>query len=218
MPFYTPYGASHLDVLYNLLFCDDPGLFRTPGEEPVEPFATLLAPSPDPAELVRIARDDEAEGRVRALAFNRLRQDGHDVPPHVVLGVIVEVALDAGLDVLAAFRDGGVRYLNHASKVAVFEAPPPDVAAAARALVDATQPLVEQIGPWTDDRVPPPTAAGAVRLTMLVSDGLYFGEGPYAALRADGLGGPVLARAETLLNAVVDATVDDGPEGDAQPA
>jgi len=36
-------------------------------------------------------------------------------------------------------------------------------------------------------------------MTFLVSDGLYFGEGPFNALQKDPLGGPVLAKAAQLL-------------------
>lgn len=52
-----------------------------------------------------------------------------------------------------------------------------------------------------------PTAAN-VRITFLVSDGLYFGEGPDPVLRADAMAGPVLAKAIQLLQAVVDPAVE----------
>ena len=204
MPFYTPYAEAHLDTLYNLLFCDDLDLFRTPSGKAEGPLAVVLARSPTPDALLGVARDETAEGRIRALAYNRLREQGERVAERIVLGVIVEVALDGGLDTLAAFREGSVRYLNHAGKVAVFEAAPASVTDAARAVVGASERLAEQIGPWEEARLPPPAAA-AVRLTLLVSDGLYFGEGPYKVLRGDALGGPVLAAAEHLLESVVDA-------------
>ena len=60
------------------------------------------------------------------------------------------------------------------------------------------QPVVNKIGPWDKQRLPPPKA-GNVRMTFLVSDGLYFGEGPFAVLQQDSLAGPVLSKATQLL-------------------
>lgn len=119
----------------------------------------------------------------------------------------VEVPLDNGLDVLAAFSDGGVRYLNQSGKIAVVEADDTPLAGLAKELIAASRPIVEKIGPWEEQRLPPPKA-GNVRITFLVSDGLYFGEGPYAVLQADDMAGPVLAKAAQLLQEVVDTLVD----------
>src|SRR5580698_7024829 len=75
--FYKPYAESYLNFLYNLLFCDDVHLFRndqTTQDEGLWP--TLLAEQPDLKALERIALDVSNEGRIRALAFNRLRAVG----------------------------------------------------------------------------------------------------------------------------------------------
>jgi hypothetical protein len=75
-------------------------------------WPTLLAEPPDKAALRKIAEDQANEGRVRALAYNRLRAAGEKVAPKKLLGVIIEVPLQQGLDVLAAFSEGGIRYLT----------------------------------------------------------------------------------------------------------
>jgi len=41
-------------------------------------------------------------------------------------------------------------------------------------------------------------------MTFLVSDGLYFGEGPFGALQQDRMAGPVLAKATQLLQRAVE--------------
>ncbi|MDN4038389.1 hypothetical protein [Massilia sp. YIM B02443] len=203
-----PYPEAHVNFFYNLLFCDQPELFRKPGaENNAYPWTALLADAPDELELLALAKDEAIEGRIRALAYNRLRAMGAEVPPKVLLGVIVEVPLDNGLDVLAAFSDGGVRYLNQSGKIAVVEADDTPLPGLAKELVAASRPIVEKIGPWEEQRLPPPKA-GNVRITFLVSDGLYFGEGPYAVLQADDMAGPVLAKAAQLLQEVVDTLVD----------
>ena len=200
---HTPYAAPATNYLYNLLFCDDPSLFRNEQTaSSATPWSTLLAEHPDPAALEAIANSEAEESRLRALACNRLRAAGHPVPAKQLLGVIVEVPLQQGLDVLAAYPDGRVRYLNQSGKIAIFEGGPTVVETLAREVVASAQLLVDKIGPWEKQRLPPP-GPGKVRLSFLVSDGLYFGEGPYRDLQQDPLGGPVLAKATQLLQLVV---------------
>ena len=201
---HEPYAEPHLNFLYNLLFCDDPDLFRNHGRVPNDgPWPVLLAEQPDTAALGRIAEDEANEGRVRALAYNRLRSAGEKVAAKQVLGAIVEVPLKQGLDVLAAFSEGGVRYLNQSGKAAIFEGKGNPVEQLAMELVSASQAIVDRIGPWEQSRRPPPKA-GDVRMTFLVSDGLYFGEGPFGVMQRDPMAGPFLARAAQLLQRVVE--------------
>jgi len=198
-----PYGAAHVDMLYNLLFCDDIKLLalHTTGNAS-GPWPVLAAASPGEAALRSIADDAHQASRARAFAYNRLRAEGKDVPPNKLLGVIVEVHLE-GLDVLAAFDDGSVRYLNQSGKVLVIESDAHPAAAAAKALLAASAPVVERMGPWEKQRLASP-APGQVRLTFLVSDGLYFGQGEHAALGTDAMAGPVLDAATALLTKVVE--------------
>jgi hypothetical protein len=202
--FYKPYAETHANFLYNLLFCDDLTLFKNQDSAKGDGlWQTLLAERPDMAALRRIADDEKNEGRVRALAYNRLRGSGEKVPAKKLLGVIVEVPLQNGLDVLAAFSEGGARYLNQSGKVAIFEGQGNPVEGRAKELVSASQPVVNMIGPWDKQRLPPPKA-GNVRMTFLVSDGLYFGEGTFRALQQDSMAGPVLAKATNLLQRAVE--------------
>lgn len=197
--FYKPYAESHVNFLYNLLFCGDASLFRKHDAQAAGGvWEALLAEPPDIAALRKIAEDETNEGRLRALAYHRLRAADEKVPEKKLLGVIVEVPLEQGLDVLAAFSEGGVRYLNQSGKVAIFEGDGNPVAGLAKALIVASQPVVNQIGPWDRQRLPPPKA-GNVRLTFLVSDGLYFGEGALDMLQSDPMAGPVLDSATQLL-------------------
>ena len=207
--FYKPYAEPHLNLLYNLLFCDDINLFRNEKNTQGDGlWPTLLAAPPDLKALQEIALNDSNEGRVRAIAFNRLRAAGQNVPIRKILGVIVEVPQIQGLDVLAAFADGGVRYLNQSGNVVVFEGQGNPVEALAKQLVAVSQPVVERIGPWDGSRLPPPQRE-KVRMTFLVSDGLYFGESPFAILQTDPLGGPVLAKATQLLQLSVEKALPE---------
>lgn len=204
----TPYQTPEVNFIYNLLFCDEPSLFAV-GEGKTSPaWQATLADANSPPDKVRaLAEDPNEESRIRALAFNWLRQHKQPVPRGVLLGVVVEVPLEGGLDVLAAYADGSVRYINQSGKLAIFEGGPPQVQAAAKALVASSQAVVDRIGPWDRPRLPPP-ARGRIRITFLVSDGLYLGEGPFAAMQADPMSGPVVQRATQLLQLVVDKATD----------
>lgn len=200
---YAPYAQSHINFLYNLLFCDDMNLFKGKGlERDGGLWGALLAEPVEKTNLIKIANDESNDGRVRAIAFNKLRASGEDVVPKRVLGVIVEVPLGTGLDVLAAFSEGGVRYLNQSGKAAFFEGQGNAVEYLAKELIAVSQPIVNRIGPSDKKRLPPPKA-GNVRITFLVSDGFYFAEGPFRTMQQDAIAGPVLSKATQLLQRVV---------------
>lgn len=82
-----------------------------------------------------------------------------------------------------------------------FEGPVAPLQPAVTRVLAAARPIVERIGPWDSARPPAPTRN--VRLNFLVSDGLYFGEGPMAALQADAMAGPLLDAGAGLLAEVV---------------
>jgi hypothetical protein len=185
----TAYSDPALNTLYNLLFADD-----------VDAFPMVEASAPT-EELAATADDDSVESRVRVVAFRRLAQRGVPPPAQLpLLGTIVEIGLHEGLDTLAAYADGGARYINHAGAVSIVEGGGP-LAAQVEAVLLTSKRAVAAIGPWQGERLPPPSTDQA-RLTFLVGGQLYFGQGPFDALASDGLAGPVLATATTLLSVI----------------
>jgi hypothetical protein len=120
-----------------------------------------------------------------------------------VLGVVVEVALPGGLDVLAAYADGSARYLNHSGKVIVWEGASDTVAALVHELLTAGQQVADRIGPWEGARPPRPTG-DAARINLLTPSGLHFGEAPFGVLWNDALAHPVLAAAQALMIALME--------------
>lgn len=202
VPPYSPYVSVAANQIYNLMFCDDTRAFlSSPGQQAAQWQSILAANPPDVPALKALSGNSAEEGRIRYLAFRELRRTGHPVPEKHILGVIVEVPLRGGLDVLAAYAEGGVRYVNQSGKIAVIEGVDSfhrlvaDLFAAARLVVNV-------IGPWLEPRRrPPPT--GSIRMTFLVSDGLYFGEGPFSIMQREQLAAPVIQKATELLQAVV---------------
>jgi hypothetical protein len=203
-PPYAPYTSEAANAIYNLLFCDDPAAFLgNPDHESTSWQLALASSPPDVPALQALAADRTQEGRVRYLAYQELRRAGQSVTTKRLLGVIVEVPLDGGLDTLAAYSEGGVRYVNQSGKMLLIEGVP-SFMPLVETLFEAAQPVVEAIGPWKEARRSPP-AQGNVRLTFLVSDGLYFGEGPLAVMQREPMAAPVIQRATELLQAVVAA-------------
>ena len=125
----------------------------------------------------------------------------------MLLGVIIEVPLKYGLDVLAAYTDGRVRYINQTGKMTIVEGGSPRLESLAKELVKASQAVVSKIGPWEKARKPAPEK-GNIRLTFLASDGLYFGEGPFEIMQQEPMVAPVITKAIELLQLVVNASVD----------
>lgn len=201
----APYQEAELNTFYNLLFCDEPSLFAAKTAAASLAWQDLLfAAVPSVGDIRRLAENPDEESRIRLLAFNRLRAAGQSVPARELLGVIVEVALSGGLDVLAAYGDGRVRYINHTGKAAVFEGVPAALAAKARETIEFGRVAVNQIGPWDMPRLPAPKT-GNLRLTFLVSDGLYFGEGPFDVMQDEPMAAPIVQKAGELLQLVVTA-------------
>jgi hypothetical protein len=123
----------------------------------------------------------------------------------VALGVVVMVSVGGAHDTLASYRDGSVRYLNHAGGVAVIDSPTPVIAAATAELNAAGQELADLIGPW-DEPTLPPVPAGATRLVVLTPSGPHFGQASFDQLLADPMARPVLDSAVSLLQLVVEQT------------
>ena len=205
-PFYRPYKDRVADILYNLLFCDNPDLFRY--DEPIaSSLATVLSGEATRELLEKVAGDPAVESRVRMLAFNRLRAITLPVPAKQLLGTIIEFPQTNGLDTLAVFADGRVRYINQTGNPAIFEGAPPVIVAKARELMRVSQLAVDRHGPSHEPRRPPP-AGELIRLSFLVSDGVYLGEGNYEVLMADPEGGPVLTAGGELLVRLVDIVLE----------
>lgn len=200
-----PYAQPALNCLYEMLFCDRPEDFApAAGQAPAPWQAVLYGPSPRPIAIRALADDRSLESRVRALAFDWLRRHGHEVPARRLLGVVLEVPLDGGLDVLAVYLDGSVRYLNHAAAPSLFEGPMPALQPHVQRILSAAQAIVDRIGPTDHPRRPAPREN--VRLNFLVSDGLYFGEGPMQTLQRDAMAGPLIDAGAALLAEVVTLT------------
>ena len=196
----STYSDPAIDQIYELLFCDELALYR--GDPTAYPWSVLLASPPDVEDLNKLVNDEDIETRPRILAANLLRSMGKPDEGKQLFGVIVEVGLDEGLDTLAAYEDGTARYINYSGSMIVWDTRTKESDELVVDLFAAARNVVEQIGPWEEPRLNRPRA-GNIRLSFLVSDGLYFGEGPFEMLAADQIGGPVVAAATSLMQFLI---------------
>lgn len=141
-------------------------------------------------------------------AWNFLRQYGQQPPPEtakLLLGVIVEVAMPEGLDLLAAYSDHSARYYNSSGAGVVWDHPDDSLNSKIDALFTESRQVVANIGPWEGQR-PPAPPRGQARLSFLTPGGLCFGQGPMDALSRDALAGDVLNAATILMKALISKT------------
>jgi len=122
-------------------------------------------------------------------------------------GVVVEVALEGGLDIVAAYADHTARYFNYTGAGVVWDRADDSLDASIDALLEAGRVVVARIGPWEDKR-PAAPAQGEVRINMLTPSGLHFGQAPYEVLAKDPMGGPVINAALLLMQGLIAKTAD----------
>jgi hypothetical protein len=182
----APYGTEQLNSVHKILFADDAG--------------KLFGDAPDARVVQAIARDANEESRVRLLAAQWLRANGHQPEAPEVLGVVIEVPLDGSMDTLAAYLDGRVRYINQTGRTAVFEGAPADVAEQAKALVASAIPAFIKAAPHKPAYAPGP---GQLRFTFLSQDGNRVTEGYFSDIVRNELAKPVLEQGQRLLDLVV---------------
>lgn len=198
-----PYANEGINQFYQLLFCDDIDLYRSAHSAPEEyPWDVLFDFNPDIDRLEDILHDVELEARPKILAARLLAENAIVEPQRRLMGVIIEVGLEDGLDVLAAYEDGSARYINFSGKIIIWDTPTTESEQLLTELFDVGTAVVNNIGPWDGPRRPAPSG-GNIRLNFLVSDGLYFGEGPFEVLQQDEMGGPVIDSAVKLMHYLI---------------
>ena len=133
------------------------------------------------AVLQKITDMPELESRHYLQAWHFLRQLG--VNPQAdrakfVYGVVVEVGMQNGVDIVAAYLDHTARYLHNSGGGVIWERVDGSLDAQIEALLKAGQAVAKVIGPWDQAR-PAAPKANHIRLNMLTPSGLHFGYGAF---------------------------------------
>lgn len=148
------------------------------------------------------------ESRHYLEAWHLLRSLGQrpsDQEGERLLGVVVEVGLANGVDLVAAYADHHARYYNYSGSGVVWDRPTAQLDSAIVTLLKAGTSTLAAIGPWKGTR-PPAPSVGYARINLLSPTGLHFGQGPMEQLAKDRLGGPVIAAAFQLMQELIKLT------------
>lgn len=198
-----PKMPSSNGSLRDVLFGDAP-LSAWTGDGTTEPWrqfaeaeAALARQDVDSAAsaLRRVTQMPDIESRHYLQAWHALRGLNQSPPlatAKQVLGVVIEITLSRGVDVLATYDDHTVRYLNAQGGSAIWEHPNSTLDSVIDRVLLAGRGIVARIGVWTGERRGPPSV-GHVRITILTPSGPHFGEGPLPTLERDELAGPAIS-------------------------
>lgn len=185
------------------------------GDGATEPWQTFVRARADiekgdvagaTAAWHRVIAMPDLESRHYAQAWHFLRAHGVRPPPErakQLLGVVLEVPMGNGLDLLAAYPERTARFYSHASGGVVWERPDSSLDAHIDGLLIAGRHVLDAIGPWEQPR-PPAPPPGQVRLNFLSPAGLHFGQGPFQTLANDPMAKPVIDAGTALLQQLVE--------------
>jgi hypothetical protein len=164
--------------------------------------------------LQNILKTKGLEVRIYLQAWDCLRTLGQfpaGDQAHEIQGVVVEVALERGLDIIAAYADGSARYFNYSGAAIVWDVQDIEIDRLVTELLAVGQGLVDISELWDGPR-PPAPPIGAVRINALTFGGLHFGQGSFRAISQDGLGGLALRGAFDLMQALIGKVKARHPE------
>ncbi|MEP7166260.1 MAG: hypothetical protein ABI741_16275 [Ferruginibacter sp.] len=120
-----------------------------------------------------------------------------------LFAVVVEVAMDEGLDLLAIYADHSARYYHASGAGVIWDVPDITIGSKIDHILSLGNGIIEQIGPWKAER-PAAPVNGRARLNLLTSKGLHFGEADQNVLFQDPLSSKImyamLDMMETLVN------------------
>jgi hypothetical protein len=141
------------------------------------------------------------ESRHYLQAWHFLRQLG--VNPQadkakIVYGVVVEVGMQKGADIVAAYMDHTARYLHNSGGGVIWERVDGSLDAEIETLLKAGQAVANVIGPWDQAR-PAAPKANHIRLNMLTPSGLHFGYGAFDTLAKEPMGKSIIDPSTQLM-------------------
>lgn len=134
----------------------------------------------------------QLESRQYLQAYHCLQKLGY-IPqtPVMLLGVVAEVGMPEGCDLLAVYADHKARYYNYSGKGVIWEHPDNSIDAKIDDILKLGTDILAQTGPWNGER-PHAPLNGMARINMLTSHGLYFGQADQRTLFNDPIGGKIM--------------------------
>jgi hypothetical protein len=122
-----------------------------------------------------------------------------------VFGVVLELSMPGGHDIVAIYADHSARYLNYSGKMIFWEQPDISIDKLIDDILEQAVNIVAKIGPWKDAR-PGPTGEQIARINFLTSHGLHFGEAPQRVLFHDPMAGRIMFAMLDLAKLLINKT------------
>lgn len=152
----------------------------------------------------------DIESRHYIQAYHLLKQLGHTNSLSVELfGVVIEVSTRRNdYDLLAVYSDLSARHYNYMGAGIVWENPDDSLHFDLKAVLECAKEALSNIGPWEGAR-PGPVKGSMVRLNILTSNGLHFGQAPMSVMDNDPIGGALLNASIILMRKLAEKAGDN---------
>lgn len=122
-----------------------------------------------------------------------------------VYGLVVEVAMEEGLDLLAVYTDHTARYYNYSGSAIIWEQQDDEISSKIDVIIEQGTTIIQYIGPWQDAR-PAAPVSGNARINILTSHGLYFGEAGQMVLFKDAMAGKTMYAMLDMMETLISKT------------
>lgn len=199
-----PYQEEGINLIYELLFADDLKLYESNTENKEQYPFNLIFGAPNDDQMIELINSDLAT-RVKVLAHRKLQKS---LNSEELLGVIVEVSMLEGLDVLAAYKDGTARYINYSEKLLVWETQTEESDKLIDQLFKSGVNALQKLDISEQQRQVFPRK-GNVRLTFLVCDQLYVFEVGMGSMYDDVASGQLFQDASMMMNYLISTALGD---------
>lgn len=213
--FIKPYKNTGLNAIYNMLFCDDPLNFgNTDKQFEHKAQSLILSNSTKLEDLRNLLLDVNLDIRYQLLIYNKLIQLGEIPILHELLGIVIELGLDSGLDVLAAYKNGAVRYINQFEKLILWEALEENqINLLIQQLFHEGNKTFKNYDLQKLSRSSLP-GVGVLRISLLRSDGTFYLEGSIDDLFSDSFTQPLLEVATYIMQILIDRSLNSSDRND----
>jgi hypothetical protein len=114
------------------------------------------------------------------------------------MGVVIEVGAAGGPYAMAVYSDLRAQYITETGKVLVSEDNAAEMKERIQTILSISQKIIGKAEPWNEAR-PSHPPADEFRITFLVADGVYIGQGKLAELNNDPVASAMVALAGELM-------------------
>lgn len=151
--------------------------------------------------LLEVVAASNIETRISLWSWTALRRLGVHPKSHEadeIKGIVVQVPMENGIDVLAAYVDGTARYVNHSGKVIVWDIPDASITNTISKLLECSKALHCVVDAASTNH----SVAGLVRVTLLTFDGNRFAEASMHSVASSPINQVLAVGADLMANLI----------------